>query len=598
MFLKRRNFLIILLVLSLLSSFSIAYGEDDLGSWETKTSMPTARTELATAEIDGKIYAIGGKDTNGSSATVEEYDPTTDTWTTKTSMPTARTYYGAAEANGKIYAIGGWGIGNYDTVEEYDPTINTWTTKASMPTATRGLGVVEVNDKIYAIGGASDSSDYSTTVQEYDPITNTWTINESMGTGRKALGVAEVNGKVYAIGGRNSQGALNTVEEYDPITNKWITKTSMPTARYSLNVAEVDGKIYAIGGYNGGYLDIVEEYDPTTDTWTTKTSMPTARYDLGVVEANGKIYAIGGKNDDGNLDTVEEFTITTYELDTPANLTATAGNTEVGFSWDSVTDADSYNVYRSTTSGGPYTTVAEEVYETSYTDTDVTNGTTYYYVVTAVNIDGESDNSDEVSATPEATETLTLDIEAPSYEITGGTEFETYVSIKAASDIYAEDINITYDTSLFELVSAEVVDSDATQIYYEDTETLGAARYIVASMGSENALDGEVQILKLTFSANNIDGSGDIAVSSGIVANGDGNEIVPLTAGQTFTVTRTSYGDVNNDGNFTLGDLAIAGRLFSTTSESWETYTPDIDLSGTVEDVDLTTIVEAILANE
>jgi len=177
----------------------------------------------------------------------------------------------------------------------------------------------------------------------------------------------------------------------------------MPTARYSLNVAEVDGKIYAIGGYNGGYLDIVEEYDPTTDTWTTKTSMPTARYDLGVVEANGKIYAIGGKNDDGNLDTVEEFTITTYELDTPANLTATAGNTEVGFSWDSVTDADSYNVYRATTSGGPYTTVAQEVYEINYTDTNVTNGTTYYYVVTAVNADGESDYSDEASASPIAT---------------------------------------------------------------------------------------------------------------------------------------------------------------------------------------------------
>jgi fibronectin type 3 domain-containing protein len=42
---------------------------------------------------------------------------------------------------------------------------------------------------------------------------------------------------------------------------------------------------------------------------------------------------------------------------------------------------------------------------TSYVDTDVINGTTYYYVVTAITEEGESDNSNEASATPAATET-------------------------------------------------------------------------------------------------------------------------------------------------------------------------------------------------
>ena len=57
---------------------------------------------------------------------------------------------------------------------------------------------------------------------------------------------------------------------------------------------------------------------------------------------------------------------------------------------------------RSTTNGGPYATCATNVTGTTYTNTGLTNGTTYYYVVTAVNASGESPVSTQVSATPSA----------------------------------------------------------------------------------------------------------------------------------------------------------------------------------------------------
>ncbi|SHJ18486.1 fibronectin type III domain-containing protein [Propionispora hippei] len=87
----------------------------------------------------------------------------------------------------------------------------------------------------------------------------------------------------------------------------------------------------------------------------------------------------------------------------PTNLTAIPGDSQVTLNWDAVTDVTSYNVKRSTTAGGPHETIATTIAGTSYVDTNVTNGTAYYYVVAAVNGDGEGVISNEASATPQAT---------------------------------------------------------------------------------------------------------------------------------------------------------------------------------------------------
>jgi hypothetical protein len=72
----------------------------------------------------------------------------------------------------------------------------------------------------------------------------------------------------------------------------------------------------------------------------------------------------------------------------PTNLSATASDTQVSLSWNSVAGATSYTVKRSTTSGGPYSTIVSGHTSASYTNTGLTNGTTYYYVVSATNAQG------------------------------------------------------------------------------------------------------------------------------------------------------------------------------------------------------------------
>jgi len=82
----------------------------------------------------------------------------------------------------------------------------------------------------------------------------------------------------------------------------------------------------------------------------------------------------------------------------PASLTATAGTAQVALSWSAVSGATSYDVMRTTTSGGLYTAVATGLTTTTYTNTGLTTGTTYYYVIVARTATSESMNSPVASA--------------------------------------------------------------------------------------------------------------------------------------------------------------------------------------------------------
>lgn len=86
----------------------------------------------------------------------------------------------------------------------------------------------------------------------------------------------------------------------------------------------------------------------------------------------------------------------------PTGLIAIAGDAQAVLSWNASSGATSYTVKRAAVSGGPYTTVSSNVTATSYTDTGLTNGSTYYYVVSAANSAGSSTDSAQASVTPQS----------------------------------------------------------------------------------------------------------------------------------------------------------------------------------------------------
>ena len=400
----------------LLIAAGISYGSpgrfvnaDISDSWTTRLSMPTARFNFGLAEVNGKIYAIGGQrgwygypyPPYTYCNVTEEYNPLTNTWITRAPMPSKRGGFAVAVAYNKIYVIGGveaeGGSTLADRNYEYDPITDTWTERAPMPTRRSLFPAATVNNKIYAIGGVPEG-----TVEEYDPLTDTWTKKGSpLPNYVGYVSATALNNKIYVMGGYPSGGGkLNQV--YDPLTDTWELKADLPTGRQWAGVAAASGKIFVIGGSSDPYVftAVNEIYDPEADRWSTGTPMPTAREGFGMVSVGNKIFAIGGYYAPASqswvyLTTNEEYTIpgdyapptisilspenkTYHEKNVPLTFTITETASWIGYSLDEQLNLSiSGNTVLSELSQGSHSVT---VYARDTAGNTGTSGTTYFNI--------------------------------------------------------------------------------------------------------------------------------------------------------------------------------------------------------------------------
>ncbi|MGQ9498566.1 MAG: carboxypeptidase regulatory-like domain-containing protein [Desulfotomaculales bacterium] len=157
--------------------------------------------------------------------------------------------------------------------------------------------------------------------------------------------------------------------------------------------------------------------DESVDTTETTTSYP----GLTPGEYYFHLRALDGA---GHWSDAAHYGIKVVALLPPSNLQATAGDGQVSLSWTaSPTEGVGYYVYRRTegTSYGDAALNSTPLTGTSYTDTTVVNGTTYYYVVKAVDGRGNlSEASNEVAATPQAAPTPPISPPASTDTSAGG----------------------------------------------------------------------------------------------------------------------------------------------------------------------------------
>lgn len=186
------------------------------------------------------------------------------------------------------------------------------------------------------------------------------------------------------------------------------TPVTIPAAPAALTATAASGAVELAWTASAGATEYRVYRATATGALATKTFLDTANgtifTDTTVTNDTPYFYQVTATNSAGESGGSNEATATpTANLPpaAPTGLAATVQPTVVTLTWDDVPGASTYNVYWSTTSPVTTTSGAQIASVTSpYLHTGRTPGTTYYYVVTAVNAFGESAASVQVSATP------------------------------------------------------------------------------------------------------------------------------------------------------------------------------------------------------
>ncbi|MEI7730246.1 MAG: MBG domain-containing protein [Verrucomicrobiota bacterium] len=199
-----------------------------------------------------------------------------------------------------------------------------------------------------------------------------------------------------------------------PVRNSWIKFINNPGNYRYLRVRKTSGSTLSFSEFQAyGHAALVpatvtlgnlnQAYDGTGKAASATTTPAGLTVNLtyngsSALPVNVGSYTVVGAISDPTYVGSATATMTIFPA-APAGLGATPGDTVVTLSWSSAPGAASYNVKRSLKSGGPYTTITN-VTALVFTDTGLSNGTNYYYVVSGVAAGLEGANSAQVSAKP------------------------------------------------------------------------------------------------------------------------------------------------------------------------------------------------------
>ena len=167
-------------------------------AWSRGPDLPVARGAGAAALVGNKIYFAGGMEVTRTVSKrdlfVLDLNDQAAGWGAKRSVPTARNHTAAVALGGKLYLVGGQlgqeaGQVPLATVEAYDPATDTWSARASLPHP-RGhitAGTIVVGGRILVLGGEQGYNSPQRTVYAYDPAANRWSSAGSMPAARSTV---------------------------------------------------------------------------------------------------------------------------------------------------------------------------------------------------------------------------------------------------------------------------------------------------------------------------------------------------------------------------------------------------------------------------
>ncbi len=414
------------------------------GTWtKDALTLSQARDEMAVAVLGNDAIFAGGSYQNTSgqwvaSAQVDIFDLSTGTHTIS-ALTQARSGISVVTVNGlAIFAGGGYpnSSGTFVTsnvVDIYSSSGNIWSHTTLSQARSNMAAVAAGNYAIFA-GGNNSSGGYSSVVNIYNASTGGWT-NSTLSQGRNGIAALTLGDQAIFAGGsylnaNNQPQVSSAVDIFNASTGAWST-APLPSgaAASGLVGAIADGEAVFSGGYGvsgtpSGFVDIFpalagvlsiptgvtasqgaytsdvliswdavngatsyQVWRSTTNDSSTATELNadvTATTFSDITATPGKDYwywitASDAGGSSGYSSAAEGYA----DLPAPTGLTATYVAGGVQLSWTAVTGASSYVIYRGTSQDPTSAASIADVDQSSYTDTSVGSGTTYYYWVTA-----------------------------------------------------------------------------------------------------------------------------------------------------------------------------------------------------------------------
>jgi streptogramin lyase len=269
----------------------------------------------------------------------------------------------------------------------------------------------------------------------------------------------------------------------------------------------------------------------------------------------------------------------------PLNLVATTTYGQVSLTWSASIGATNYNVKRSTSTNATFTVIGTTT-TTSFTDTGVLGGSTYYYVVSAGNAGGESPNSALASAQPPLPPVPSPQIGYVDFpqQVLGGVVVYTSVFHPVSSFIFNNDAPLI------------ILGAAGSQSYY----TYGPTTSTIPDPTTNSASapvgyqDGESPSQVAIYSINPL--LPDVTIKAfGAKSDGSPNSAVVQARFQFVTANPSITGD--NAAQFTISDATANAHLYYTIDGTDPSTNNGVDLGTVATQTNLWTVGFTITTN-
>lgn len=408
----------------------VGEGPLSLGMSGIPMTLPSAPQDIQFDEGDGYINLTWIVPADDGSSPITEYFIYRDGVAIDFVSSTQLWYNDASVINGIVYS---YNISANNSVGEGPQSIGVDATAKARPSAPQNLQA-DYGDEYVHLTWDVPVTDGGFNITEYFIYRNGSLYDSVLGEQLWFNDTSVINGVTYSyyVSANNSvgEGLISIEVEETPMT--------IPTVPENLQADSERGYVFLFWNtsLDDGGSPITEYFIYRNGTLFNTTLGSQMWYnDTEVIIGVTYTYQVSAANSVGSGPlTASVDALPIGRSTSPQNITAEAGDGYVNISWeapsfDGSSPISSYKIYKGTTSQGE-TYLAEIEFVFYFNDTDVVNGQTYYYQVTAVNIVGEGVLSDEVNGTPE-NQPPTCSITTPT---SGQVIFGTFTITGTATD--------------------------------------------------------------------------------------------------------------------------------------------------------------------